>query len=136
MIQILRANEFLIIKRKIRTLTKAEVAHLFREEKVTKRNSELYYNMMMSGPSEVVIASKIGATYDAQTLFEGSNPNGRRRINMLNEGVDTVRKNVDAVDALFEITPFSSFNEFLDLEDFLVRNSSVKKYQKLKQDLK
>ena len=55
---------------------------------------------------------------------------------MLNEGVDTVRKNVDAVDALFEITPFSSFNEFLDLEDFLVRNSSVKKYQKLKQDLK
>ena len=72
--------------------------------------------------------SKIGATYDAQTLFEGSNPNGRRRINMLNEGTDTVRKNVDAVDALFEITPFSSFNEFLDLEDFLVRNSSVKKY--------
>ena len=55
---------------------------------------------------------------------------------MLNEGTDTVRKNVDAVDSLFEIAPFSSFNEFLDLEDFLVRNSSVKKYQKLKQDLK
>ena len=47
---------------------------------------------------------------------------------MLNEGTDTVRKNVDAVDSLFEIAPFSSFNEFLDLEDFLVRNSSVKKY--------
>ena len=122
-IQILRANEFLIIKRKIRTLTKAEVAHLYREEKVTKRNSELYYNMMMSGPCEVVIASKVGAVYDAQTLFDGSNPFGRRRINMLNEGTDTVRKNVDAVDSLFEIAPFTSFNEFLDLEDFLVRNS-------------
>lgn len=55
---------------------------------------------------------------------------------MLNEGTDTIRKNVDAVDSLFEIAPFSSFNEFLDLEDFLVRNSSVKKYQKLKQDIK
>ena len=65
LVQILRANEFLIIKRKIRQLTKAEVAHLYREENVSKRNSELYYNMMMSGPSEVVIASKIGAVYDA-----------------------------------------------------------------------
>ena len=92
--------------------------------------------MMMSGPCEVIIVSKIGAVYDAKTLFNGSNPYGRRRINMLNEGIDTVRKNVDSVDAMFEITPFSSFNEFLDLEDFLVRNSAVKKYKKLKADAK
>ena len=90
----------------------------------------------MAGPCEVIVISKIGAVYDTKTLFNGSNPHGRRRINMLNEGVDTIRKNVDSVDSMFEITPFSSFNEFLDLEDFLVRNSAVKKYKKLRADAK
>ena len=136
LVQILRANEFLIIKRKIRALTKAEVAHLFRAEKISKRNSKLFYNLMLSGPCEILIVSKIGAVFDAKTLFNGSNPFGRRRINMLNEGTDAVRKNVDSVDAMFEITPFSSFNEFLDLEDFLVRNSAVKKYKKLQAEAK
>ena len=91
---------------------------------------------MMAGPCEILILSKIGAVYDAKTLVNGSNPYGRRRINMLNEGQDVVRKNVDSVDAMFEITPFSSFNEFLDLEDFLIRNSAMKKYKKLGVDAK
>ena len=31
---------------------------------------------------------------------------------------------------MFEIAPFSSFNEILDLEDFLVRNNRITKYAK------
>ena len=32
---------------------------------------------------------------------------------------------------MFEIAPFSSFNEFVDLEDFLVQHSRLKKYKKV-----
>ena len=42
-----------------------------------------------------------------------------------------MRANVDSVNALFEIAPFSSFSEFIDLEDFLVRNSKINKYKRL-----
>ena len=38
LIQILKANDFLIVKRKVRILTKPEVAHLYRQEQVTERN--------------------------------------------------------------------------------------------------
>jgi hypothetical protein len=37
--------------------------------------------MMNSGPAEIVIVSKIGAVFDAKTLFNGAAPFGRRRIN-------------------------------------------------------
>jgi len=33
---------------------------------------------------------------------------------------------------MFEITPFSSFSEFLDLEDFIVSSSRLEKYKKQK----
>jgi hypothetical protein len=32
---------------------------------------------------------------------------------------------------MFEITPFTSFNEFIDLEDFMVSHSKLEKYKKL-----
>ena len=121
----MRANEFLVLKRSIRMLTKAEVAYLYKAEKVQKRNSKLYYDMMLSGPAEIIVLSKISAVYDCNTLFNGANPFGRRRINYLNEGSHKVRKNIDSVDAMFEIAPFTCFSEFIDLEDFLVRNSNL-----------
>lgn len=46
LLKILKANEFLILKRQIRMLTKSEVAYLFRSEKIEKRNSDIYYEMM------------------------------------------------------------------------------------------
>jgi len=41
-----------------------------------------------------------------------------------------VRSNVDSISGMFEITPFSSFGEFLDLEDFIVSSSRLEKYKK------
>lgn len=32
---------------------------------------------------------------------------------------------------MFEIAPFTSFNELIDLEDFMVRNSKLAKFKKL-----
>ena len=43
-----------------------------------------------------------------------------------------VRANVDSVSSMFEITPFTSMGEFLDLEDFIVSHSKLEKYKKLK----
>lgn len=81
LIQIIKANEFLILKRKIRMLSRAEVAYLFRAEKIQKRNATLYYDMMLQGPAEICVVSKISAVFDCNTLFNGANPYGRRRIN-------------------------------------------------------
>jgi len=39
---------------------------------------------------------------------------------------------VDSISGMFEITPFSSFSEFLDLEDIIVSSSSLEKYKKQK----
>lgn len=80
-IQILRSNNFLILKRKIRILTKSEIWHLFKEEQINEDNSAFYFEIMNSGPAEIVIVSKIGAICDAKTLFNGAAPYGRRRIN-------------------------------------------------------
>jgi hypothetical protein len=38
---------------------------------------------------------------------------------------------VNAVDSIFEITPFTSFGELFDLEDFMIRNSKIKKFKAL-----
>jgi len=128
----MKANEFLILKRKTRMLTKAEVAFLFRAEKIPQRNNQLYYDMMLSGPAEIIVVSKISAVSDCHTIFNGANPFGRRRINYLNEDKPNfIRKNVDSVDAMFEIAPFTCFSEFIDLEDFLIRNSRIDKFRRL-----
>lgn len=39
--------------------------------------------------------------------------------------------NVNAIDSIFEISPFSSFGELFDLEDFMIRNSNIKKFKAL-----
>ena len=41
--------------------------------------------MMTSGACEIIVVSKISAVYDCNTLFNGANPFGRRRINYLGE---------------------------------------------------
>ena len=109
------------------------MAYLYRAEGIQKRNAKLYYDMMCSGACEIIIVSKISAVYDCNTLFNGANPYGRRRINYIeNESRKAIiRKNVDSVDAMFEIAPFTCFSEFVDLEDFLLRNSRVEKFRKL-----
>lgn len=42
-----------------------------------------------------------------------------------------MRTNVNAIDSIFEISPFTSFGELFDLEDFLIRNSKIKKFKDL-----
>ncbi len=88
-----------------------------------------YYNVMMEGNSEIVVVSKLGAVADLKSLVDGSAPYGRRRIAQLDESTSAVRTNVDAVNSMFEITPFTSFSEFLDLEDFMVTHSKLEKYK-------
>lgn len=84
----------------------------------------------MAGPAEIIVVSKISAVHDCNTLFNGANPYGRRRINYTNEGQDQIRKNVNSIDGLFEISPFTCFSEFVDFDDFLVRNSKIDKFRK------
>jgi hypothetical protein len=62
-------------------LTKAEVAHLFRLEKMTEENSNLFFGLMLFGPAEIVVVSKVAAVSDAKTIFSGADPLGRRRVN-------------------------------------------------------
>ena len=49
-------------------LTKAEVAYLYRAEGIQKRNSKLYYDMMLGGACEIIIVSKISAVYDLSLI--------------------------------------------------------------------
>jgi len=51
------------------------------QEKISKENQELYNALMLDGPSEVLIISKVGAVTDVLTILEGANPFGRRRLN-------------------------------------------------------
>jgi hypothetical protein len=62
-------------------LSLAECAYLFRSEKIPEANNKLYFDLMMAGPCDIIILSKIGAVHDARTLFNGANPYGRRRVN-------------------------------------------------------
>jgi hypothetical protein len=80
-VRILRLNDFLILKRKVRVLTKQEIGYLFKKEKVCEANAELYYNQMSQGPCEIVVVSKIGAVADIKTILNGAAPMGRRRVN-------------------------------------------------------
>ena len=84
--KILKANEFSILKRIVRPLSKAEVGYLLHSEKIHDNNHALYFDLMMDGPVEILALSKMGAVSDLKTLFHGSNPFGRRRTNQSNEG--------------------------------------------------
>lgn len=129
-VNILRANEFLILRRKIRPLTGGEITYLYQEEQIMESNKSFYFNLMQEGPCEILVVSKLSGVYDAKTLLNGSSPFGRRRLNQLNEGSKDARSNVDSVSAMFEIAPFTSFSELIDLEDFLGRNWRLAKFKR------
>lgn len=80
-LQILRNNEFTILRRTKRMLTLAEATYLYRQEAIPPSNNKLYLNLMLEGPCELLVLSKLGAVADAHTLFNGANPFGRRRVN-------------------------------------------------------
>ena len=79
-IQILKLNDFTIVKRKIRTLTKSEVVYLSELESIIRDKAEVYYNLMMDGDCEIVVVSKFGAVEDLKSLASGCKPYGRLRI--------------------------------------------------------
>ena len=132
-VEILRANDFLIVKRKVVTIDREQAIKICRMEKVTKDNVDVYVDTVLAGPSEILIMSKIGAIHDAKTICSGS-LTGRRRSNQTGDSGSGPRNNVDSLSAMFEIAPFSSFNEFLDLEDFLVEHSRMFNYKKIAKD--
>jgi hypothetical protein len=131
LVKMLKLNDFTILKRKIRMLTKAEVVFMAEQERITDPSKcELYYNLMMDGECEIVAVTKLGAVSDLKTIADGAAPYGRRRIAQMDEDTSAVRSNVDAVNSMFEITPFTSMSEFFDLEDFIVSHSKLDKYKK------
>ena len=60
-VEILKANDFLIVKRTIRTISREQAMKICQMEKVTKDNAELYIDTVLAGPSEILVMSKIGA---------------------------------------------------------------------------
>ena len=80
LVQILRINDFIILKRRIRKLTRAEIEYLSEKEGITDDKCETYYNMMMDSEVEIVAVTKMGARSDMKTLVDGCAPLGRRRI--------------------------------------------------------
>ena len=130
-VQILKANDFLILKRVKKTLSRSEAVYLCKLEKITKENAEFFVDQVLSGPSEIVVVSKMGAVKDAQVLCNGSQT-GRRKKNQTSDEDSNVRSNLDSMSSVFEIAPFSSFNEFIDLEDFFIEHSRLNKYKDTK----
>lgn len=127
-VSILKANDFLIIERKVLTLNKYQATVLARMEKVSSDMAEMYVDNVIGSPSEVIVVSKIGAVNDARSICHGST-SGRRRQGM-EAGQNGRQGNVDSIGAMFEIAPFSSFNEFIDFQDLVMGHSRFSKYQK------
>jgi hypothetical protein len=112
-------------------LNNSELAFLSEQESITEDKCEAYYNMMMEGHVEIVVVTKLGAVSDLKTIVDGNAPFGRRRVAQLDEDTSVVRTNVDAVNSMFEITPFTSMSEFIDIEDFIISNTKLEKYKKM-----
>lgn len=112
-------------------LTNSELAYLAEQESITDEKCEVYYNIMMESQVEIVVVTKLGAVSDLKTIVDGNAPLGRRRVAQLDEDTSAVRTNVDAVNSMFEITPFSSMSEFIDIEDFIISHTKLEKYKKM-----
>lgn len=80
MLRILKINDFTILKRKQRMLSKAELAYLAEQETISDDKCEAYYNMMMEGEVEIIAVTKLGAVADLSTIVNGCAPLGRRRV--------------------------------------------------------
>jgi hypothetical protein len=80
MLQILKINDFTILKRTQRMLSKAELVYLAEQETISDDKCEAYYNMMMEGDVEIIAVTKLGAVADLVTIVNGCAPLGRRRV--------------------------------------------------------
>ena len=83
-VEVLKANDFLIIDRQVRLLTRREASYLCQLEKISDANLGLALDYALSGPSEIVVVSKLGAIQDARTLCHGCET-GRRRTALLDD---------------------------------------------------
>ena len=52
-------------------------------------NSALFFGLMLLGPAEIIIVSKVAAVSDAKTIFSGADPFGRRRVNQTKENTSS-----------------------------------------------
>ena len=129
LVEVLRANGFRVLERAQIKLNRQQAAALCRMEKVSEDHAELYVDVVMASPSEVVVVSKIGAVADARAIIHGSTT-GRRRGNQQDTVDGGGVTGADAVGAMFEIAPFSSCNELIDLEDFVTGQNIFAKYKR------
>lgn len=127
-VEVMRANGFQILERTKVKLNREQATALCRMEKVSADQAELYIDIVMSSPNEVVVVSKIGAVFDARAIVHGS-ITGRRRANQLDTSDGGSVSNTDSVGAMFEIAPFSSYNEMIDLQDFVTSQNRFAAYK-------
>lgn len=94
-----------------------------------KEHVQAYYEIMSLSDAEIVLVSKAGAVEDLNSIMNGCSPFGRRRVNQVNEESQRLN-NIDAMNSMFEVMPFSSINELIDLEDYVILHQKLDKYKK------
>lgn len=98
MVEILKKNGFLVLERKVQTLNRQQATILCNMETVSESHLELYLDMVMSGPSEILVVSKLGAISDAKSIVHGSTT-GRRRQNQVDDENESIK--IDSIGAMF-----------------------------------
>lgn len=130
---ILKVNNLYIIKKARWMLKPAEVSILCKMEGISDwENQNTYKKIMLEGPVEIYLLSKYGAVGEAKALIDGC-MRGWKRVSQKDpqETDDSIiQKNLDSESSAFQISPFTSFNEIIDVEDFIVYHSNLEKYWK------
>lgn len=119
----------MIVATQVRNLRLSEVNYLRKEENIPEENHQLYHDLMTEGPCCILMVSKLAGVQDAKAILNGATPFGRKRMNQPSE-TGQKKFQMSSVDAMFELSPFSSFLELFDLQDFLTRNQRLNKLSK------
>ena len=83
--KILRVNNMYIVKKHHRMLTPAEATLLCKMEGINAPDwMDTYKKIMLEGPIEIYLVSKIGAVAEARAIVDGC-MRGRKRVSQKNE---------------------------------------------------
>jgi len=126
--KILRVNNMYIVKKHQRMLTPAEATLLCKMEGINAPDwMDTYKKIMLEGPVEIYLLSKIGAVAEARAIVDGC-MRGWKWVSQKNEDetdANVVQRNMDSESSAFQVTPFSSLNELIDVEDFILYHSNI-----------
>jgi hypothetical protein len=78
-LDILKCNQFCVVKRKFKVLSKEEALQLKGNLILDAQGQEDYLTIMLAGECDLCVIAKFGAIHEARTLVDGAE-GGRRRI--------------------------------------------------------